>query len=162
MNLGGDYGKKELSPALRNWFTEIWVPSISDMDELKSISLERVLNPKLAHIVDVMLDFWECFNLLQTERLLTIRDLLSWVSFTNVTEKSLGVEAAFIHGSFLVLLDGLSLAFSASSVAIHAGTLSIEVFLFLHLRNTFAYESHLLACVNYSCALIIPFTDLNI
>ena len=30
MNPGGDYGKKELSPALRNWFTEIWVPPFTD------------------------------------------------------------------------------------------------------------------------------------
>lgn len=41
MNPGGDYGKKELSPALRNRFTEIWVPSVTDMDELKSIANER-------------------------------------------------------------------------------------------------------------------------
>lgn len=27
MNPAGDYGKKELSPALRNWMTEIWVDS---------------------------------------------------------------------------------------------------------------------------------------
>lgn len=41
MNPGGDYGKKELSPALRNRFTEIWVPSVTDIDELKNIALER-------------------------------------------------------------------------------------------------------------------------
>lgn len=41
MNPGGDYGKKELSPALRNRFTEIWVPSVSDGDELKHIAHER-------------------------------------------------------------------------------------------------------------------------
>ncbi|KIJ30448.1 hypothetical protein M422DRAFT_108273, partial [Sphaerobolus stellatus SS14] len=29
MNPGGDYGKKELSPALRNRFTEIWVPPVT-------------------------------------------------------------------------------------------------------------------------------------
>ncbi|RWW20389.1 hypothetical protein BHE74_00028622 [Ensete ventricosum] len=34
MNPGGDYGKKELSPALRNRFTEIWVPPVSDIKEL--------------------------------------------------------------------------------------------------------------------------------
>ena len=28
MNPGGDYRKKELSPALRNRFTEIWVPQV--------------------------------------------------------------------------------------------------------------------------------------
>lgn len=41
MNPGGDYGKKELSPALRNRFTEIWVPSVSDMEELRNIALQR-------------------------------------------------------------------------------------------------------------------------
>ncbi|KAL2243207.1 UNVERIFIED_CONTAM: Midasin, partial [Sesamum indicum] len=109
MNPGGDYGKKELSPALRNRFTEIWVPSVSDIEELKSIALERIFNPKLAHIVDAMLNFWEWFNLLQTGRILTVRDLLSWVSFINVAERSLPAESAFIHGAFLVLLDGISL-----------------------------------------------------
>lgn len=34
MNPGGDFGKKELSPAMRNRFTEIWVPSISGTEEL--------------------------------------------------------------------------------------------------------------------------------
>jgi len=34
MNPGGDYGKKELSPALRNRFSEIWVPTISDRTNL--------------------------------------------------------------------------------------------------------------------------------
>lgn len=41
MNPGGDYGKKELSPALRNRFTEIWVPSVGNINELKCIGLER-------------------------------------------------------------------------------------------------------------------------
>ncbi|KAG6496185.1 hypothetical protein ZIOFF_044033 [Zingiber officinale] len=41
MNPGGDYGKKELSPALRNRFTEIWVPPVSDMNEFRSIAQER-------------------------------------------------------------------------------------------------------------------------
>ena len=37
MNPGGDFGKRELSPALRNRFTEIWVPSITERDELIQI-----------------------------------------------------------------------------------------------------------------------------
>lgn len=44
MNPGGDFGKKELSPALRNRFTEIWVPPVSDIDELRSIALQRYVN----------------------------------------------------------------------------------------------------------------------
>lgn len=41
MNPGGDYGKKELSPALRNRFTEIWVPPVCDLDELGDIASKR-------------------------------------------------------------------------------------------------------------------------
>ena len=41
MNPGGDFGKKELSPALRNRFTEIWVPPVCDINELRSIALRR-------------------------------------------------------------------------------------------------------------------------
>lgn len=44
--------------------------------------------------------------------MLTVRDLLSWVAFINVTEKSLQPEFAFLHGAFLVLLDGLNLGIS--------------------------------------------------
>lgn len=109
MNPGGDYGKKELSPALRNRFTEIWVPFVNDRDELKSIALQGFSDPKISHVVDPMLNFWEWFNQLQIGRMLTVRDLLSWVSFINATEESLGLDYAFLHGAFLVLLDGLSL-----------------------------------------------------
>ncbi|KAL8480046.1 hypothetical protein ACS0TY_026830 [Phlomoides rotata] len=114
MNPGGDYGKKELSPALRNRFTEIWVPSVTDVDELKSIALERILEPKLSDIVDVLLNFWEWFNLLQTGRMLTVRDLLSWVSFINLTARNIPAESAFVHGAFLILLDGLNLGSNIS------------------------------------------------
>ncbi|WCJ27054.1 Midasin [Euphorbia peplus] len=109
MNPGGDYGKKELSPALRNRFTEIWVPSVSDLDELKDIASKRVISPDFSYIVDAMIHFWEWFNKLQVGRTLTVRDLLSWVEFINMTKGSLGPDYAFFHGLFLVLLDGLSL-----------------------------------------------------
>ncbi|XP_010261987.1 PREDICTED: midasin isoform X2 [Nelumbo nucifera] len=109
MNPGGDYGKKELSPALRNRFTEIWVPSVCEPNELRSIAEHRFLKPELLYIVDPMLNFWEWFNQLQTGRILTVRDFLSWVAFINATEESLGSDYALIHGAFLVLLDGLNL-----------------------------------------------------
>lgn len=49
------------------------------------------------------------FNKLNTGRTLTVRDLVSWISFVNVTGETLGPKHAFLHGVFLVLLDGLSL-----------------------------------------------------
>ncbi|KAM1135785.1 hypothetical protein TB1_033293 [Malus domestica] len=108
MNPGGDFGKKELSPALRNRFTEIWVPPIDDRGELRSIASQR-LSPEFSSILDPLLNFWEWFNHLKSGRTLTVRDLLSWVDFVNVTGIKLGHVYAFLHGAFLVLLDGLSL-----------------------------------------------------
>ncbi|KAK9131363.1 hypothetical protein Sjap_011850 [Stephania japonica] len=108
MNPGGDYGKKELSPALRNRFTEIWVPPVTDLQELHSIAAQRSDEPTLPY-VDPMLNFWKWFNQLQMGRILTVRDLLSWIDFMNLMEKDIGSMYAFLHGAFLVLLDGLSL-----------------------------------------------------
>ncbi|CAI9114384.1 OLC1v1015101C1 [Oldenlandia corymbosa var. corymbosa] len=116
MNPGGDYGKKELSPALRNRFTEIWVPSVSDLNELKCIGLHKTSSAKPELIVEGMLDFWKGFNRLETGRMLTVRDFLSWISFVNLTEGFLEPEHAFLHGAFLVLLDGLNLGTNLSKV----------------------------------------------
>eukprot|EP01018_Ginkgo_biloba_P038909 Gb_21123 [translate_table: standard] len=109
MNPGGDFGKKELSPALRNRFTEIWVPAVTDLDDLRSIALNRFSKTQLMYLTDPLLKFWEWFHNKKTGRVLTVRDLLSWIEFVNLTQKDIGTNAAFIHGAFLVLLDGISL-----------------------------------------------------
>jgi midasin (ATPase involved in ribosome maturation) len=44
---GGDYGKKELSPALSNRFTSIWVPAIEDSAELLAILGSRLAGERL-------------------------------------------------------------------------------------------------------------------
>lgn len=43
MNPGGDFGKKELSPALRNRFTEIWCEPCEKRDDLVAI-VEKNIN----------------------------------------------------------------------------------------------------------------------
>ena len=42
MNPGGDYGKRELSPALGNRFTQAWIPSVHDSAELLAILESRM------------------------------------------------------------------------------------------------------------------------
>lgn len=42
MNPGGDFGKKELSPALTNRFTVVWVPALEDREELLAILQARL------------------------------------------------------------------------------------------------------------------------
>jgi midasin (ATPase involved in ribosome maturation) len=110
MNPGGDYGKKELSPALRNRFTEIWVPSVTDRDDLLAIIKEQMVHPSLSEYSGKMLDFitWYSQALGQSRTVVSLRDILSWVKFTNVAvETGLSPELAFAHGGCLVLLDGL-------------------------------------------------------
>lgn len=51
MNPGGDYGKKELSPALSNRFTQIWVPPIEDQAELAAIIHSRIIGAEQFHAV---------------------------------------------------------------------------------------------------------------
>ena len=108
MNPGGDFGKKELSPALRNRFTEIWVPPISDIEDLRSIVLDRFLVPELTSLADPMLKFWQWFqHHHEGGRSLSIRDLLAWITYINIADTQIGKIPAFIHGAFLVLLDGI-------------------------------------------------------
>ncbi|CAN0244996.1 unnamed protein product, partial [Phaeothamnion confervicola] len=43
MNPGGDFGKRELSPALRSRFTEIWVPAVADRDDTRAVLLQALM-----------------------------------------------------------------------------------------------------------------------
>ncbi|KAJ1441077.1 hypothetical protein B484DRAFT_415282, partial [Ochromonadaceae sp. CCMP2298] len=47
MNPGGDFGKRELSPALRSRFTEIWVPSATDASDVSLIVREILTLPRV-------------------------------------------------------------------------------------------------------------------
>jgi midasin len=62
MNPGGDFGKKELSPALRNRFTEIWVPALTDRADLLQIIGLSWKVKGMAMYGSLMLDFmwWFC------------------------------------------------------------------------------------------------------
>lgn len=120
MNPGGDFGKKELSPALRNRFTEIWVPPITDKEDLTSIIISRFSRACLAPLVEPVLNFWEWFQQQHVGRCLTVRDLLSWIAFINTVEKTIGMYQAFIHGAYLVLLDGINLVMGLSNESARA------------------------------------------
>ncbi|KAL8938859.1 MAG: hypothetical protein Q9216_003662, partial [Gyalolechia sp. 2 TL-2023] len=107
MNPGGDYGKKELSPALRNRFTEIWVPHASDQQEMEEI-LEAKLGQSQAHLAKPMVTFarWYGSNLGNASPLVSIRDLLAWVAFLD-TGCIADVRSSVLHGAALVYLDTL-------------------------------------------------------
>ena len=62
MNPGGDFGKKELSPALRNRFTEIWVPPLNDREDLLQIIEKSWGYEELRPYGPLILDFLDWFG----------------------------------------------------------------------------------------------------
>jgi len=77
MNPGGDYGKKELSPALRNRFTEIWVPPIDDRQDLELVVNSYWTHPSLRTYTVPLLDFidWLCLRV-SDQSLSSLRDII--------------------------------------------------------------------------------------
>lgn len=62
MNPGGDFGKKELSPALRNRFTEIWVPALNNREDLLHIIGRSWRYEELQVCGPLVLDFFDWFS----------------------------------------------------------------------------------------------------
>ena len=84
MNPGGDYGKKELSPALKNRFTEIWCPSIESQEQISSITLKN-LEPAARDVADNIVQFVQWMRDVNggSKVVVSIRDILAWVNFIN-------------------------------------------------------------------------------
>ncbi|KAI4567363.1 hypothetical protein MJG53_008943 [Ovis ammon polii x Ovis aries] len=132
MNPGGDFGKKELSPALRNRFTEIWCPQSTRREDLIQI-ISRNLRPGLslgrtdhkgADIAEVMLDFidWLTHQEFGRRCVVSIRDILSWVNFMNTMGEEAALErqetistvTSFVHAACLVYIDGIGSGVTSS------------------------------------------------
>ncbi|XP_017304737.1 midasin-like, partial [Diaphorina citri] len=123
MNPGGDFGKKELSPALRNRLSEIWCePCTADSDLVQIVehnldyaqfgfSRDKLCLGKL------MLEFRNYFLTSEFGKRATfsIRDYLTWVNFINVTvTRGLSLGQAYVHGAFVTFLDILGTGSTSS------------------------------------------------
>lgn len=123
MNPGGDYGKRELSAALRNRLTEIWVPQLSEDEDILPILSAKVTSP-LSDAPKSMLEFAKWFKATfqnSSASSISIRDILAWVDFVNKSSMS---DPAFsmVHGAAMVFVDTLG-ANPAGMLAIASGTL---------------------------------------
>ncbi|KAJ7156010.1 midasin nuclear AAA ATPase [Mycena crocata] len=113
MNPGGDYGKKELSPALRNRFTEIWVPPVDGRQDLELIVDRMWQFEALRPYTSKLLDFAEWLSAKVGDRsLMSLRDILAWVVFSNAVQSSgsqegISPNAIFHHAAHMAFLDGL-------------------------------------------------------
>ena len=130
MNPGGDFGKRELSPALRSRFTEIWAPSATDDDDVIRIVAELLhLPPSCTAVVQehdfarAMVAFMRWAALHATAdvqstsvvsgnaKQMSVRELLAWSRFVSLSSPSTAVDAwgAMVHGAHMTFLDGLGL-----------------------------------------------------
>ncbi|XP_054718534.1 midasin-like [Uloborus diversus] len=124
MNPGGDFGKKELSPALRNRFTEIWCPSnISNYDDVAAIVEQNIkedaVHPKYVSksytgfgvgVAKFVSYFVETPFYTQRRMTLSMRDILTWVEFINMSPAGSEISA-FIHGAFLLFIDNTNIEY---------------------------------------------------
>ncbi|KAF9893737.1 hypothetical protein FE257_009907 [Aspergillus nanangensis] len=108
MNPGGDYGKRELSAALRNRMTEIWAPQLSEDDDILPI-LSRKLASSSEDISKGMLQYAKWFKQKfqsSSTTSLSIRDLLAWVDFVNKCHTT-DPLFAIVQGAAMVFVDTL-------------------------------------------------------
>ncbi|KKY20099.1 putative aaa atpase [Phaeomoniella chlamydospora] len=107
MNPGGDYGKRELSAALRNRLTEIWVPSLTDEDIIPILQNRLGLSQRA--MPEAMLHFAKWFKQSfsrSSETQVSLRELLSWADFM-LANSSLDLVPMLAHGAAMVYIDGL-------------------------------------------------------
>ena len=114
MNPGGDFGKKELSPALRNRFTEIWVDKIKDDADVTAILHYKLSKEAPTGMAQNMLQFSQWFSATISRSELSLRDLLAWCTFINTAGDK--TTSVLIHGAFLAHIDSIG-SLSAYSTA---------------------------------------------
>ncbi|KAL0473808.1 midasin [Neurospora intermedia] len=134
MNPGGDFGKRELSPALRNRFTEIWVPAFTDEEDVHDIvvskldakykkNLKGVKTPISRIIVNFSSWFGKTFRSSSTTAL-SVRDILAWVQFMNICNFP-SVELALLHGAAMVFIDTIG-ANPSALIAVDPRTMDMQ------------------------------------
>ena len=110
MNPGGNYGKKELSPALKNRFSEVWCPSLASSEDLLAI-VARSLAPGFQDLAERIIKFCTWLRESGAGLTVSVREVLAWVTFViTVVEGGLGREVRVLQGAHLVWLDGLRVA----------------------------------------------------
>ena len=146
MNPGGDYGKRELSPALANRFTTIWAPPPEAVEELRAMVSARIPNEdageKPASVP--LLAFWKA-HVAASSRLGVaappLRDLLAAARLANdllglrggsspsssSSSSALSAAEAVAHAVHASLLDGASVCAAGGGGPNGEGSAAAEV-----------------------------------
>ena len=105
MNPSGDYGKKELSIALRNRFTEIWCPSDIAREDVLAVVNQLASDFVPEDVCNLCCDFVMMFL---EELKISLRDVKSWMQFIKSSTGKIGIQQSFVEGAWLIFLDGLA------------------------------------------------------
>ena len=124
MNPGGDFGKRELSPALRSRFTEMWIPSANSGNDVALIVAEILHLDEMCglgsdELAGAMVRFMNWLNT-QSSTLtmkgvqISVREVLAWAKFVSAWSPHTMSQAyaGLLHGAHMVLLDGLGIGLS--------------------------------------------------
>ncbi|XP_008553567.1 midasin [Microplitis demolitor] len=141
MNPGGDYGKKELSPALRNRFTEIWCEGCVSDDDLRDI-IEYNLQPQVIknENQDIATAILAFINYLKSSEVgkkfvVSVRDILTWINFIKICRDAsnykLTTSVAFIEGARLTYLDSLGSGVTGTESKEKLETFKNNIFVYL-------------------------------
>uniref|UniRef100_A0A0K0EEP4 Midasin n=1 Tax=Strongyloides stercoralis TaxID=6248 RepID=A0A0K0EEP4_STRER len=132
MNPGGDYGKKELSKALRNRFTEIWCKASFTEEEYESIIEKRLSHLITSHklkknmlqnVAKVIIKFFTFFSKKYGYIFrfpLSIRDVVSASEMFEVCyNKGIPTALSIYHSFSSILFDSFGIMISQSSIDIN-------------------------------------------
>lgn len=146
MNPGGDFGKKELSPALRNRFTEIWCRATDQPEDLiniatnslglhlKNVEANRRISEIIVEIIFALKSRLDKFNF-------SIRDVLSWIEYiTTNSVKILALPEALLYGLQIIFLDFLEMIPNQSPSEIAQLKTSINELLALRIKEKLQME----------------------
>ncbi|XP_063699493.1 midasin [Culicoides brevitarsis] len=117
MNPGGDFGKKELSPALRNRFTEIWCRPAQRKDDLVAIaahSLKKCLKAEsdvVERVAKIIIEVSLHLKATVEKLVFSIRDVLAWCNYLgkNVSPSMMTISDGLSLGLHTIFLDALEM-----------------------------------------------------
>ncbi|KAL9624723.1 MAG: hypothetical protein Q9160_001077 [Pyrenula sp. 1 TL-2023] len=141
MNPGGDHGKRELSAALRNRLTEIWVPDLTEDEDILPILHERLQSFSMAPKVMVAFAKWFHGRFYSTSRCeISLRDLLSWADFINQQVEA-EILQSITQGAFLVYIDALGADPAGSTSILSSQIADVRAECLEYLNQLLGYES---------------------
>ncbi|KAL4485768.1 hypothetical protein ABPG72_012308 [Tetrahymena utriculariae] len=150
MNPGGDFGKRELSPALRNRFTEIWVEPLTNKNFLiqeegqkdvvemigKFLKIKKVYESEQTRneIAMKLYEFLRFYNVNFCEKYsldkksLTMRDIVALMEFIYRCKNNCSVRDLYYHALNMVVIEPIGFMHLSPSEK-NKMTLEIESFI---------------------------------